>query len=131
MAPNPNSAEVIIELSKAKQQAGLNVEAMQDARNAVNLAPENFDALYNLGQIFLLNKYYENASVFLERAYFKTNAEDVKKLYIESLVGLANLPNTTPDRKLFILRKVLSLSPENDTIKKEIHKLENAKPKAQ
>lgn len=128
---NPSNTFAFISLSKAYQKVGEFSEAMNYARKAANLDPKNFLANLNLGIIYLENKFFENASVFLERAYQKRPSEDIKKYLIDALIGITKQENTSIERKLFILRKAQKIDKTNQEISKEIKEISSIIEKQQ
>ncbi|MBE6413377.1 MAG: hypothetical protein E7035_02350 [Verrucomicrobiaceae bacterium] len=124
VSENPSNAMAFVALSKVCQQIGETAEAMNYARKATNLAPENFVADLNMGEIYLENELFENASVFLERGYQKHPSESIKNNLVKALIGISKQANTTKERKLFVLRKVLKFVPENKEIEDQIKALQ-------
>ncbi len=129
VSENPSNAMAFVALSKVCQQIGETAEAMNYARKATNLAPENFVADLNMGEIYLENKLFENASVFLERAYQKHPSESIKNYLVRALIGISKQTNTSKDRKLFVLHKAMKIVPENKDIENQIKALQmHSKP---
>ena len=126
VAENPSNAMAFVALAKVCQQIGETAEAMNYARKATNLAPENFVVDLNMGVIYLENELYENASVFLERAYQKHPSENVKNNLVKALIGITKQANTSKDRKLFVLRKIMKFVPENKDIENQIKELQTS-----
>lgn len=124
VSENPSNAMAFVALSKVCQQIGETAEAMNYARKATNLAPENFVADLNMGEIYLENELFENASVFLDRGYQKHPSESIKNNLVKALIGISKQANTTKERKLFVLRKVLKFVPENKEIEDQIKALQ-------
>ena len=128
VSENPSNAMAFVALSKVCQQIGETAEAMNYARKATNLAPENFVADLNMGEIYLENQLFENASVFLERAYQKYPSESLKNNLVKALIGISKQANTTKERKLFVLRKAMKFVPENKDIETQLKTLQTSKP---
>ena len=79
-----------------------------------------------MGVIYLGNKLFENASVFLERAYQKHPYESIKNNLVEALIGISKQTNASKDRKLFVLRKAMKFEPENKEIENQIKVLQTS-----
>ena len=131
VSDNPSHAMAFVALSKVYQQIGESSEAMNCARKASNLAPEDFIVDLNLGEIYLENKLFENASVILERVYQKRHLASIKDNLIKALIGLSKQTNTPNESKLLILRKAQKIAPENKYIEKEIQNIETLIKKQQ
>lgn len=131
VSENPSHAMAFVALSKVYQQIGKTSEAMSCARKASNLAPEDFIVDLNLGEIYLENELFENATVILERVYQKRHSTNIKNNLIKALMGLSKQTNTPNESKLLILRKAKKIAPENKYIEKEIQAIETLIKKQQ
>lgn len=112
---HPQNAVLLTELSKSLFKSGKKSGALERAREAAVAAPNNADALFQLGYMLSESGKHTESILPLERAYGLKPAGRTKKLLLLSLLnaekGASNL-----SEKILFLRKSADLSPDDKAV---------------
>lgn len=120
----PSESNVYLEYSKTLAKTSDKASALALARRAAEINANNSDAALHLGRLLLEQNLNEDAVLALERAYNAHGSEDAKNLLSEALYSLSRQAGIPIGRKIYALKKLQQIRPQDSAIENELKKLQ-------
>ena len=120
----PAEPNIFLELSKSYVSAEMYTEALSCARKSVSLAPESLSALTNLGKVLSTGGLYEEALATLERILQRRSSKDIEDTLVDVSVKISKQNDIPISRRISLLKRALKLRADDESILREISRLE-------